>query len=174
MSEFSLRPVEDSDHEWLCSLHNDPNVLQNMTNDEPITLESHLAWWEKTRRSTTEERLVFCVDGARAGFTKFYSIDRRNERCILGADLHADFRGKGLARIMWSLMLERCFVEHRLNRVSLTTAEYNGVAIHVYKTMGFKEEGRFIRSLKRGATYHDEILMYMLREDYEKNSPDSR
>jgi RimJ/RimL family protein N-acetyltransferase len=164
---YSLREPETlEDHKWLISLHNDPLVLQNITNPTPITLESHLLWWNRIHDSTTEKRQIFEVNGERAGFAKFYAIDHANNSCVLGADLHADFRGKKLAEPMWKMMLQQCFVTWSLNRVSLTTAEYNAIGRHIYTKLGFKEEGRMIQSLYRDCKYWDQICMYMLRVDY--------
>ena len=169
MDEYNalwLRPVEDSDHEWLVELHNDPVVLHNMTHPQPITMAHHLAWWEKIRHDHRQLRLIFVMDGKRVGFTKFYGIDRANQNCVLGADIHGDFRGQGLAKVMWSLMLRKCFDELGLHRVSLTTAEYNTVGRRVYEGLGFKDEGRLVQSLFRDGKFHDQILMYLLREDW--------
>ncbi len=167
-SDFTvdLREVNDDDHEWLVELHNDPVVLYNLTNPKPVELHEHKRWWKGIKNSNTEVRLVFTVNGVRAGFCKFYQIDRNNFSCVLGADLHKDFRGRGLATPMWHLMLEACFGGWDLHRVSLTTAEYNKVAQRVYKKVGFKEEGRLVQSLKRGETYYDQIAMYLLRDDW--------
>jgi RimJ/RimL family protein N-acetyltransferase len=161
-NRYVLRDVREDDHPWLVELHNDPEVLYNLTDPRPITLETHLAWWKSLNRST-QLRKIFCVDGERAGFTKFYSIDQTNRNCVLGADLHREYRGRGLARHMWGLMLRVCFDEYKLHRVSLTTAEYNERARHVYGALGFLEEGRMVASLYRDGRYHDQICMYRLR-----------
>ena len=164
---LALRPVGDDDHEFLVNLHNDPLVLRNLTHPRPITMQEHLVWWEGIKCDPHQLRLVYTVAGVRAGLTKFYDIDLVNANCVLGADLHDDFRGKGLARPMWKLMLERCFGDMCLHRVSLTTAEYNEVAQHVYRALGFRREGRLIQSLCRDGKYYDQILMHMLQEDWE-------
>ena len=163
---MQLREVKDDDHEWLVELHNDPDVLYNLTNPQPIRLIDHMAWWERIRSNPHERRFIFEVDGARVGFTKFYTIDRINSSCVLGADIHKDHRGKGLAKFMWNLMLEQVFALWRLHRVSLTTAEYNRIGQRVYQNLGFKEEGRMVQSLKRGDRYFDQICMSMLRPDW--------
>lgn len=160
-----LRKVDDSDHIWLVDLHNDPDVLRNLTNPMPITLESHMRWWKNICNSHSEIRMIFELDGQPAGFTKFYSIDKNNHSCILGADLHKDYRGKGLAKHMWSLMIDYCFKELLLHRISLTTAEYNHIAIKVYKNLGFLEEGRLKESLFRDNKFYDQICMYMINKD---------
>jgi|SRR5581483_397299 len=162
---YSLRNVLDNDHEWLVGLHNDEEVLHNLTDPRPITLESHLQWW-RSLDSNKQIRKVFCFDGTRAGFTKFYAIDQPNKNCVLGADLHRDFRGKGLAKHMWTLMCRFCFEDLGLHRVSLTTASYNQRAQHVYRALGFSEEGRLIESLYRNGEYHDQICMYLLKDSW--------
>jgi RimJ/RimL family protein N-acetyltransferase len=173
-SNMSLRNVISTDHEFLVDLHNDPDVLHNLTDPTPITLEHHLAWWKGIETSTNQRRLIFTIDGNRAGFTKFYSIDRANSNCVLGADLAKSYRGMGLAKYMWSLMLDTCFNELNLYRVSLTTASYNEIAQRVYRGLGFKEEGRFTQSLRRNNVFYDQILMYMLRSWYDTSTQESQ
>jgi RimJ/RimL family protein N-acetyltransferase len=161
-------PAFEDDHKFLVALHNDPLVLRNITHPEPITLESHMKWWDKISNDPTQMRLIFMVDGKRAGFAKWYDIDRTNNCCALGADLHQDFRGKGLAKPLWTMMLDTCFNGRNWwnNRVSLTTAEYNEPGLRLYRGLGFQEEGRLTQSLYRDGKYHDQICMYMLREDW--------
>lgn len=171
-----LRAVYPEDHEWLVELHNDPIVLHNLTDPRPITLDQHMKWWSTIERNPREQRLIFMVDaidgkpGVRAGFTKFYSIDCSNFSCVLGADLHKDFRGKGLAKHMWSRMLDEALTCRglMLNRASLTTAEYNTIGQKVYRGLGFKEEGRQVRSLYRDGKYWDQICMYAMSDDWLK------
>jgi RimJ/RimL family protein N-acetyltransferase len=162
-----LRPVLTEDHPWLVELHNDPEVLRNLTDPRPITMEQHLQWWARVLKDdSSEERLILEIDEQPIGFTKFYRIDRSNKNCILGADIHKDHRGRGHAHTMWSLMLDRCFTHLDLHRVSLTTAAFNDIAQRVYRRLGFKEEGRLVRSLFRGGAYHDQVAMYLLKEDW--------
>lgn len=157
-----LRKVKEEDHEWLVELHNDPEVLKNLTNPNQITLDEHLAWWNRISKDKSQLRLIFEVDGIRTGFTKFYSIDLTNKNCVLGADIHKSYRGKGLAKPMWNLMIDLCYSDLDMHRISLTTAEYNSIARKVYADVGFKEEGRLKESLFRDGKFWDQICMYML------------
>lgn len=169
-SYFYFREVEDTDHEWLFELHNDPLVLHNITNPEPITLESHLKWWTNLNR-TKEKRYIFCSNSsfaadARIGFVKFYNVDKMNNNCLLGADIHKTFRGMGLAKPMWRMMLKYSFEVLDLHRVSLTVAEYNHIAQNVYEGVGFEYEGTVYESLYRDGKYYDQYYMYMTKKDY--------
>jgi RimJ/RimL family protein N-acetyltransferase len=163
-----LRDVADADHEWLVRLHNDTDVLRNVTDPTPITMEQHMAWWSSVRDNPRQMRRVFAVDGERVGFTKFYNIDRVNSNCVLGADICREHRGRGMAHGMWSLMLDEVFGPLGLHRASLMTAEYNHVGIHVYKRLGFREEGRLVQSLFRDGVYHDQICMFVLATEWAK------
>jgi diamine N-acetyltransferase len=164
--KYELRNIESIDHEWLIELHNDPEVLYNLTNPQPITLESHMKWWKSIECSNTQKRFIFTINDQPIGLSKIIDIDYNNNNCMLGADIHKDFRGMGYAKILWGCMLEYCFESLKLHRVGLTTAVYNIRAQHIYKKLGFKEEGRLIGHLYRDNNYFDQILMYMLYDDW--------
>lgn len=171
---MQLRQVREDDHPWLVELHNDPAVLRNLTDPRPITMAGHRDWFREVARDVNQTRLIFEVDGARVGFAKFYAFDRPNRCRALGADIHGAHRGKGLAKPMWTMMLDACFepsVIDPLHRVSLTTAEYNHVAQNVYRDLGFMVEGRLTRSLYRDGRFHDQVCMYMLKSDWEAGTP---
>lgn len=177
-SHFSLEtPDSDEDHAWLVELHNDPIVLRNLTNPEPITLENHLNWWKQIEKSSKEQRFIFTVHGQRVGFTKFYQIDSVNKNCVLGADIHRLFRGMGYANIMWGMMLDFCFDDVSLgglglHRVSLTTAEYNVIGQKVYKKLGFLDEGNLKESLFRDGKFWDQRCMFLLKDNWKANKPE--
>ncbi len=161
-----LRKVQPTDHEWLVELHNDAEVLKNL-NDTPITLESHMDWWNRVSNDKHERRFIFEVNGERVGFTKIYSIDHRNERCLLGADIHPLHRGKGLAKFMWTLMLEFCFDMLKLHRAGLRTAEYNTIGQRVYNGIGFIEEGRLKEAILYDEKRWDDICMRILKPEWD-------
>ena len=165
---FSLREICSEDHPWLVELHNDPAVLWNTRDPRPITLESHLQWWEKISSDPREERLIFSVDDVPAGIVKIYSIDAQNRHCTLGADLHQTFRGRGLAVIMWSMLIDRCFFDHALHRVGISTMESNKPARRVYAQLGFIEEGRITHCHLRNGEFHDAISLYMLEDAWKR------
>jgi RimJ/RimL family protein N-acetyltransferase len=165
---MALRGVAAGDHEWLVDLHNDPLVLNNVRDPRPITLQGHMAWWEGISGKSSEERLIFTVDDAPVGFTKFYSIDAYNRHCVLGADIHKQHRGLGLAKHMWSLMLQKCFDEWGLHRVALSTASYNLIGQRVYLNLGFKIEGTMRDYQHRGGKFYDAVCMYMLDTDWKE------
>lgn len=155
-------PSTICDHKWLVELHNDPLVLHNMTDPKPISYNSHMDWWNSLNKEKNP-RFIFTVNKQNVGFVKIYNVDKDNLNCMLGGDIHKDFRGKGYSYIMWNMLLDYCFNELQLHRVSLTTAEYNLVGIKVYKNLGFKCEGILNESLYRDQTFYNQLVMFMTK-----------
>jgi len=161
LKSLSLRNITNDDLQWLVDLHNDPLVLRNVTDPNPIDMVDQKKWFTSINENPRQERMIFEIRGRPAGIAKFYDIDQTNHCCVLGADLHKDFRGKKLSKFMWNLMLDYCFNQLHMHRVSLTVAEYNVIAKHVYSSLGFKEEGRLCQSLYRDGHYFDQVCMVM-------------
>lgn len=169
IDDFALRDVYVFDHQWLVDLHNDPVVLWNVTDPSPITMASHRKWWNDLSPEKDVRKIFVCghdIPHERIGFCKFIAIDRSNHNCLLGADIVKEYRGKGLAKPMWTLMLDYAFGELGLHRVGLTVAVYNEIGQKVYRGLGFREEGRLVQSLYRDGEYHDQFYMYLLKEDW--------
>lgn len=79
-----------------------------------------------------------------------------------------DYLGKGYGRESMVLLLDYCFNDLKMERVSLD--HYTGNrAGSMYLSLGFKYEGIMRNSAKRDNDYYDLHLMSMLRQEY-KNS----
>ncbi len=79
-----------------------------------------------------------------------------------------DYLGKGYGREAMVLLLDYCFNELKMERVSLD--HYSGnAAADLYLKLGFKYEGIMRNAAKRDNKYFDLHLMSMLKEEYKKN-----
>lgn len=66
--------------------------------------------------------------------------------------VHPDFQGTGIGRRIFSTLLQDITTHHSsIARVELIVRESNTRAIHFYKTLGFKEEGRFEKRILSAA-----------------------
>lgn len=73
---------------------------------------------------------------------------------------------KGLGTWMIRNILEYGFIQLNLNRIYLDVFSFNDRAIHLYKKMGFIEEGRLRQSVFDGDKLVDDILMSILRSEW--------
>ncbi|KAK3179212.1 hypothetical protein K4F52_009332 [Lecanicillium sp. MT-2017a] len=79
-----------------------------------------------------------------------------------------DYQGRGYGREALNWALDWAFGYGDFHRVELTTGEYNDRAVHLYKSIGFVEEGRKRKAFLVNHKWWDTVEMGMLREDYEK------
>ncbi|MGP1569936.1 MAG: GNAT family N-acetyltransferase [Eubacteriales bacterium] len=75
-------------------------------------------------------------------------------------------RGKGYGKEAIKLLLDYCFINLHMERVSLDYFEGNKVASALYESMGFKHEGLARNACKKDGKYYDLHLMSILRSEY--------
>ncbi|MEV6236861.1 GNAT family protein [Lentzea sp. NPDC051838] len=73
--------------------------------------------------------------------------------------------GKGYGMIALKHALDHAFNVRNLHRVDLEVYEFNERAIHVYKKLGFREEGRLRDALLWEGEFYDAIVMSVLSTD---------
>jgi RimJ/RimL family protein N-acetyltransferase len=83
---------------------------------------------------------------------------------------HRDDRHQGYGTEAIDQLLGYAFEELGLNRVGLSVFEFNEEAISAYEKLGFVEEGRFRQAIKRRSSFHDAILMSILKSEWESSS----
>jgi len=55
-----------------------------------------------------------------------------------------------------------------MNRIEFVVYDFNIRAYRSYQKVGFIEEGRKRQARYHNGKYHDEVIMALLREDWEK------
>lgn len=154
--------------EWARLLHNDPEVLSMLTDTHEVSKEEQYSWFEKLENSTTSKRLVAFIDNTPVGVVRLDSIDISNSSVCVGLDIHKDFRGSGFSRPIYKKLFKRLFIEDGFNRIWLLVASFNERAIHIYKSLGFVDEGVMRKALYRNLAFHDYLMLSVLKEEYLK------
>ena len=78
------------------------------------------------------------------------------------------FQNKGYGREAINWVLDWCFLSANMHRVNIGTIEFNERAIHLYKSLGFVEEGRERKAAFFNGRWFDLISMGMLEDEYKK------
>ena len=73
--------------------------------------------------------------------------------------------GRSVLRHSAAHVLDHAFNERDLHRVDLEVYDFNDRAIHVYKKLGFREEGRLRDALLWDGEFYDAIVMSVLSTD---------
>lgn len=138
---------------------------------------------EETRsyEEIVRESILYGEDPAKLQFT----IVLKEENAPIGRiyisriDPHADslditriyiadkkYRGRGFGEEAMRLLLEHCFTDLGMERVTLDHYTGNTAAASLYLKLGFQYEGVARGSCRKNGKYYDVELMSMLRKEY--------
>ena len=130
--------------------------------------------FEDRELSNTEDSFAIHLKGGDApiGVISLMNVSEANESADLSVIVgHPEDRHHGYGAEAIGRVLRYAFETLGLNRVGLSVFEFNEEAISTYEKLGFRTEGRLRRAVRRGNTFHDAILMSVLKEEWEDSPP---
>ena len=140
----------------------------SLVSERRPSLEDRQHWLERARREPTAHLSVE-VDGHYIGHVGLTIADESNKRgrFVIGIE-NPQCWGKGYGTEVTRLMLRYAFETLELHRVELRVAAYNARAIRCYEKCGFRHEGVERDSFFVDGEWHDDLLMAILRQDWEE------
>jgi RimJ/RimL family protein N-acetyltransferase len=164
MSEYSFRPVEESDLDFLADHRNDPEVNQNLTSVLPVLKDKQKNWLASL--GGDNYYFIGLHNGSPIAFLRLNDIDWVNRNAAVGLDIFKEYRGLHRAKPMLGTLVRYCFMELNLHRLWLLVLATNEVAIKVYEGVGFQNEGIQREHIFRNGKYEDYLLMGLLRDEW--------
>jgi RimJ/RimL family protein N-acetyltransferase len=167
-NNFRIRPIELHDLTFLKNLREDPVVYDNLGSFIIPNMDKQEKWFKGLTNSS--EYLIFeKIENdiwERVGIVRLTSIDNLNRSVCIGADIAKVFRGKGLSKVLYSLIFELCFNKMNMNRVWLLVMSTNEIAKNLYKKLGFVYEGAQRQAILRDQKYIDYEMYGLLKDEY--------
>jgi RimJ/RimL family protein N-acetyltransferase len=102
------------------------------------------------------ERLV-----GTAGFFRYAGLKERHKGRVWGVYVSPEVRGKGTAREMFRVLLQRAAGIEGIEQIALSVATTQVAAASLYRSLGFESYGCERRALKIGDRYIDEENMVL-------------
>jgi len=161
MRELSFRKMNLYDLPFLVEVRNEC-CGKYLHNPRQYTLEETYEWFFKT------DPLFFMtlLDGERIGYFRTSNHSKENRNIYIGADLHKDFRGKGLAYESYKRFIPMLSKELDLHKISLEVLETNQRAIKLYEKVGFIHEGVKRDEVLKDGKWVDSIIMSILEDNW--------
>lgn len=167
-------PDRGPEHEFLVDWRNDPANKPFFNDEEPLSLDSHLAWWDGVRKDPKQRfYLIETVDMVEGfvseliGTTSLFDIDWRNRTAQYGRLLIIPgYRTRGFASEAEFLLLDYAFNHLNLHKVWTDILAYNEAALALHAKFKFKDEGRLCQHVFKGGKYVDVILLGLLAEEF--------
>jgi RimJ/RimL family protein N-acetyltransferase len=125
--------------------------------------------FEEREVSATDDSFAIHLRGEEVpiGVISLMNISEANDSAELSVIVgQPEDRHRGYGAEAIDTLLRYGFEELRLNRVGLSVFEFNEDAISTYEKLGFCEEGRLRKVLKRDGAFHDAILMSVLGSEW--------
>lgn len=161
----SLGPVTFAVKDKALAWRNDSRVYRWCRQYEPITQEHHEAYWRKVESDPSTKMFGIFCDKESVGVCGLTSIDWVNRRAEFSLYIDPKRQGQGLGEEALRLLCSHGFYTLNLNMIWGEAFE-NNPAIHIFKKIGFKEEGRRREFYFRDGEYIDAILFSLLRGEY--------
>ncbi|MEV8441874.1 spermidine N1-acetyltransferase [Actinosynnema sp. NPDC051121] len=161
-----LRALERDDLPFVHQLFNDDQIMSYWF-DEPFEALVELRdIYDRHIHDERERRFVVDVDGEPAGLVELVGIvdvHRTAEFQIIIAPRH---QGRGLAATATKKALDYAFAVLNLHKIYLIVDVANEKAIHVYRKVGFQDEGILREEFFAAGRYRNALRMGVLQQEH--------
>jgi len=174
-----LRPLEAEDLIQMKEWRNSEQLRPNTREFRPLNDVNQLEWFESLVGSND---IMFAIDGINKSTTRtegdynFYRligccgltyIDWKNGNAEISLYIGRKSKKEKLQAVeAMNILLKYGFKELRLHRLYVVVFEYNDKNLELVKECKFKSEGKHIDARYFDGTYHNEMLFYMLEDDF--------
>jgi RimJ/RimL family protein N-acetyltransferase len=150
---FEFIPLAEEDLPFLVKVRNE--CRDCLHDNRSFTLEESQKWFRENKPDFHIIR--FC--GERIGYFRLGNYDARAASIYVGADLHQNFRGRGLGRQAYEAFLPRLKSRYNVQTAMLEVLSHNTVAHQFYQKLGFVEIDRKKALVVRNGAPVDSIVM---------------
>jgi RimJ/RimL family protein N-acetyltransferase len=172
-----LRAFNISDAENVYNWMLDPQIQELISTGTYFASKDYVKKWiEDKIFSKSDIYLAVCDKDNEIiiGYLSINNIDFRNRKAEWGGMIIGDknYWGKGVGTEAARLMLKFVFEELNINLFWAFWIEENYASIKIGEKIGFKKIGLLPQSIYKNNKYHNQLIMYMLKDDYlniEKN-----
>jgi len=170
-----LRAIERGDIPTFLKWLDDPQVQRYLGRTPfPLSLAEEERWFE--RQLNDEKSRIFAIEtekGVHIGNIGLHEIDYKDGKATLGIMIgEKGYWGQGYGSDAIKALLRFAFEELNLHRLYLSVFDFNKRAIRCYEKCGFRQEGIVRESVFRHGRYQNEILMGILRHEFEGDRDD--
>ena len=165
---FTIRAPQEKDAENLIQYAKMIQSERHFNITEPdefsITLEEERKWIRSFLERDSSLGILAELNGDIVGFLDFHGkYNRRKIQHVgvLAVSVHKNFREEGLGTFLLEICINWAKEHPIIQKIALSVFSTNERTIHVYKKLGFKEEGRRYHEIKIDHDqFIDDILMY--------------
>ncbi len=138
-----------------------------MYNENIITNEEHVKWFESLRNSEVTQLKVLLYLETPIGVVNFNKINHFDNTCYWGFYIGESNAPKGSGTMLGYLALSYIFENQNIRKVCSEIIAYNTQSVIFHQRMGFLEEGRLIEQVNKENELIDVILMAKFKHHWD-------
>jgi UDP-4-amino-4,6-dideoxy-N-acetyl-beta-L-altrosamine N-acetyltransferase len=164
-----LRPLKQSDLEFILPWRNAPTVRQAMFTQHEISWDEHQAWFHRMLADHTKRWLLYLSENNEpSGVVYFTDLDAAERSAFWGFYASPDaMLGTGLRMSLDAL--DKAFNELALEKLSADVLATNSRSLDMHKKVGFTEKGYFRKHFFDGEKRVDVMRFGMLSSEWHQN-----
>ena len=166
-----LRPIIEEDIESVYKATKDEEIRYMTGTTNTFTIEDIKKHYERVNKDDSRYDFAICLKESNLiiGDLTISDIDERDNKAGFRIALHnLESLGKGYGTEAVKLAIYFAFEELKLNRLQLEVFSHNPRGVKAYEKAGFTIEGILRQAIYINNQYSDEIIMGLLREEYDK------
>lgn len=165
-----LSPINKDDVNIYTKWMNDSSVTDGICQTTKLfSIDAEKEYLEKIGVNDYQFAIVEKSSDTLMGNCSIFSIDSICGHGELGIFIGEEsFRSKGYGKEVIRLLLSFCFETLNFASVELSAISFNERAVNCYKSAGFKEVGRKRKAHYASGSYHDIVILDILRDEFYK------
>lgn len=179
-----LRAFNLEDHDKIFEWLSNQEILELTSGNKYFASKDYVKKWLEGKIFDKKNLyLGICLseNASLIGYLSINDIDHLNRKATWGGLLIGEkkYWGKGLGTVAARLMLDFVFNELNINLFWAFWLEEHMASIKMGEKVGFKKIGLLPQSVFKKGEYRNQVIMYLLREDYknyaeQKSTPDGK
>ena len=159
-----LKDIQAEDLEYLLLWRNQEHIRKFMFNQNIISLQEHLAWYNSLSQKTDFDYKILFIENRPVGIINFKEI-KPHVDCSWGFYIGETDAPKGSGTVLAYLGLEHIFAKYNLSKIRSQVFPDNILSINYHYKIGFKLAGEGIIFINK--TTHTVLDMYLTRENWD-------
>lgn len=160
--QYRLRPIEETDLFKVLAWRNSERIRNNMFTDRLITIDEHIAWFNRLKSQQEDVFLIFEFEGQATGIVQYNVVDASSREFSWGFYIGETGLPRGTGLIMGFLGLNFAFEKLNVRRLRGEVFSFNVSSINFHKRLGFIEINR---SFKRKSGKDEEIVIFFITKE---------
>lgn len=167
MKDIALKDLTIDEIELVRTWRNSKEVAPYMYNENYITQEQQIKWFEKISSETNSKYWIIEFEGRKLGVASITGIDQILSSCYWAFYLgDLSVRGAGIGAKIEYNVIEYVFTELKLNKLRCEVFVSNDKVIKMHEKFGFRREAYYREHCIKGNQKLDVVGLALLETDW--------